>query len=83
MLLDYLKLGNLFFRNYYTHQLIIPSNLMTDMNNVFPSGQFHQHFTHAFLYESALSSFSLVMFWLWQKDFGKKALSYKKALIKC
>ncbi len=31
-----------------------------------------------FLYESALPSFSLVTVWLWQKDFGKKALLYKK-----
>jgi len=30
--------------------------------------------TH-FLYESALRSFFLVAFWLWQKYFGKKALS--------
>jgi len=33
--------------------------------------------TH-FLYESALRSFSLIVFWLWQKDFGKKALAYEK-----
>jgi len=30
-----------------------------------------------------LCSFSLVTFWHWQKDFGKKALLYKNAQIKC
>jgi len=32
-----------------------------------------------FLYKSALRSFSLVKFWLWQKDFGERILA-KKAL---
>jgi len=31
-----------------------------------------------FLNKSASLSFSLVKFWLWQKDFGKKTLSYEK-----
>jgi len=35
-----------------------------------------------FLYESTLRSFSLVMFWLWQKAFGKKAHSYEKRVHK-
>jgi len=38
--------------------------------------QFHQHFTSAFLYESALQSFSLVTFW------QKKHFRAKNALIK-
>jgi len=33
-------------------------------------------------YKKALRSFSLVMFWLWQKDFDKKALTYEKCLHK-
>ncbi len=39
-------------------------------------------YVHVFLYESALLSFSLVTFWLWQKDFGKKALSFKNCMRK-
>jgi len=31
-----------------------------------------------FSYKNALCSFSLVVFWLLQKNFGKKALSYEK-----
>jgi len=38
----------------------------------------HAHFS----YKSELSSFSLVTFWQWQKDFGKKALSYEKRVRK-
>ncbi len=31
-----------------------------------------------FSYKSALRRFSVIMLWLWWRDFGKKALSYKK-----
>jgi len=44
--------------------------------------QFHQHFTGAFLVQKIIAQLFLVTFWLWQKDFGKKALSYKKRACK-
>jgi len=34
--------------------------------------------TRARFYENALSSFSLVTFWLWRKDFGKKSTFVQK-----
>ncbi len=37
-------------------------------------------YTHIFLYKSALRCFSLVRFWLWQKDFGEKITFVRKTL---
>jgi len=56
---------------------------MLNVDEIDYRGQFHQHFSSVFSYESALRSFSLVTFWLWRKDFGKKALLYKNARVKC
>jgi len=41
-------------------------------------GQFHQDFTCVFFVQKRFQQLSLVVFWLWRKDFGKKALLYEK-----
>jgi len=64
-------------RNVHSYKKICTLNV--DENDY--SCQFHQHFTLKFFVQNKLSSFSLVTFWLWQKDFGKKALLYKKMCV--
>ncbi len=58
-------------------------SLSNTVGQYFPTkSQFHQRFSRAFIADilspKKSCSFSLVTFWLWRKDFGKKALSYKK-----
>jgi len=40
--------------------------------------RFHQHLMRAFFVQKIIAQLFLVTFWLWQKDFGKKRLSYEK-----
>jgi len=42
------------------------------------SGGFHQHFMRAVFVQKIIAQLFLVMFWLWQNNFGKKSTFVQK-----